>query len=228
MLGVLLAANDVNEKLTETLSPEKVSLFGTSVMVNPSFYTALAVSAILIVAAIILRFTVVNKMKDVPGKVQTILEMFVGGFSKMAEGKYSGFVGGYIAIAAIYIGLGTLVELLGFRPVMADLNACVAMGVSTFGLIFFYGFKANGKNRLKHFLNPINIVTDLAVPVSLSFRLFGSIMSGLLITELVYSFLFTSFVVPVIVSVITTLFHAFIQAYIFATLSTLFIAEATE
>ena len=228
MLGVLLAANDVNEKLTETLSPEKVSLFGTSVMVNPSFYTALAVSAILIVAAIILRFTVVNKMKDIPGKVQMILEMFVGGFSKMAEGKYSGFVGGYIAIAAIYIGLGTLVELLGFRPVMADLNACVAMGVSTFGLIFFYGFKANGKNRLKHFLNPINIVTDLAVPVSLSFRLFGSIMSGLLITELVYSFLFTSFVVPVIVSVITTLFHAFIQAYIFATLSTLFIAEATE
>lgn len=227
-MGYLLAATDVNERLTETLSPEKVNLFGTGIMVNPSFFTALAVSAILIVVAIILRLTVIRNLKDVPGKVQTILEMFVGGFEKMAEGKYSGFVGGYIAIMAIYIGVGTLVELLGFRPIMADLNACIAMGVSTFGLIFFFGFKANGKRRLKHYLNPINIVTDLAVPVSLSFRLFGSIMSGLLITELVYSFVFTSFVVPVIVSVITTLFHALIQAYIFATLSTLFIAEATE
>jgi len=224
----LISATDVNERLTETLSPEKVNLFGTGIMVNPSFFTAIAVSAILIIAAIILRLTVIRKLKDVPGKVQTILELFVGGFSKMAEGKYGGFIGGYIAITAIYIGLGTLVELLGFRPIMADLNACVAMGVSTFGLIFFFGFKAKGKNRLKHYLNPINIVTDVAVPVSLSFRLFGSIMSGLLITELVYSFLFTSFVIPVIVSVITTLFHAFIQAYIFATLSTLFIAEATD
>ena len=61
MSGVLLAANDVNERLTETLSPEKVSLFGTSVMVNPSFYTALAVSAILIIAAVILRLTVVKR-----------------------------------------------------------------------------------------------------------------------------------------------------------------------
>ena len=62
----------------------------------------------------------------------------------------------------------------------------------------------------------------------MGFRLFGSIMSGMLIMEMVYGFLMTSFVVPVIVSVITTLFHALIQAYIFATLTTLFVAEATE
>ncbi|MGN1042004.1 MAG: F0F1 ATP synthase subunit A [Christensenellales bacterium] len=227
-MSFLLSATDVNERLSEALSPQKVNLFGTGIMVNPSFFTALAVSAILIIVAVILRLTVIRRLKDVPGKVQTVLETFVGGFSKMADGKYSGAIGGYIAVTALYIGVGTLVELLGFRPVMADLNACVAMGVSCFGLIFFFGFKAKGKKRFKHYLNPINIVTDLAVPVSLSFRLFGSIMSGLLITELVYSFLFTSFVVPVIVSVITTLFHAFIQAYIFATLSTLFIAEATD
>ena len=80
----------------------------------------------------------------------------------------------------------------------------------------------------RHFLNPINIVTDLAVPVSMGFRLFGSIMSGMLIMEMVYGFLFTSFVVPVFVSVVTTLFHALIQAYVFATLTSLFVAEATE
>ncbi len=228
MFNSLLLAEEVGDRLSEALSPEKVSLFGTDIMVNPSFYTAFAVSVFLILIAVILRLTVIRHMKNVPGKIQGILETIVGGFSNMAEGKYGNFVGGYILVAALYVGLGTLVELFGFRPIMADLNACLAMGISTFGLIFFFGFKSHGVKRFKHYLNPINLITDLAVPVSMSFRLFGSIVSGLLIMELCYSFVFTSYVVPVAVSVITTLFHAFIQAYIFATLSTLFIAEAAE
>lgn len=227
MFGFLLSA-DISESLGEALSPEKVSLFGSSIKVNPGFYTAFAVSMILIIAAVILYFTVVKKMKRVPGKVQRILEMIVGGFSNMAEKSGTGMVGGYIMIAALYIGLGTLVELLGFRPIMADLNACLAMGISTFSLICYYGVKVHKAKRLKRYLNPINLITDLAIPVSMSFRLYGSILSGLLIMELVYSYIALSFVVPVLVSVITTLFHAFIQSYIFATLSTLFIAEATE
>ncbi|MBR1746707.1 MAG: F0F1 ATP synthase subunit A [Clostridia bacterium] len=228
MFQSFLAADDIGERLGKALTPQKVSWFGTDIMVNPSYYTGFAVMAILVVAAIILRLTVVRHMKRVPGKVQSVLELIVGGFSKMAEGEYGGFVGAYIMVAAIYVCLGTLVELLGFRPIMADLNACLALGISTFGLIFFFGFKKKGLARFKHFANPINIITDLAVPVSMSFRLFGSIVSGLLISELIYSFMFTSFVFPVIVSVITTLFHALIQAYVFATLSTLFIQEATE
>ena len=228
MYGALLAADDIGERLAEALSPEKISWFGTSIKVNPSYYTGFAVMLVLVATAIVLRLTVVRHMKRVPGKVQTVLETLVGAFSKMAEGEYAGFLGGYIMIAGLYIGLGTLVELLGFRPIMADLNACLAMGVSTFLVIFFFGFKKHGVRRFKHFLNPINIVTDLAVPVSMGFRLFGSIMSGMLIMEMVYGFLFTSFVVPVFVSVVTTLFHALIQAYVFATLTTLFVAEATE
>lgn len=224
----LLMANEISERLSKVLSPDKVSLFGTKIMVNPSFYSGFAVMLILVAIAVILRFTVVNRMKNTPGTVQKIVEMVVGGFNKMAVGKYENFIGCYIMIAALYIGLGTLIELLGFRPIMSDLNACVAMGISTFILINYYGFKAHGVQRFKHFANPINIITDVAVPVSMSFRLFGSIVSGLLIMELLYSYLLTSIVVPVLVSVITTLFHALIQSYIFATLSSLFIYEAVE
>lgn len=224
----LLTANAVSERLSKVLSPDKVSLFGTKIMVNPSFYSGFVVMLVLVILAIILRLTVIRRLKNVPGPVQKILEMFVGGFHKIAEGKYSNFIGCYIMIAAVYIGLGTLIELLGFRPIMSDLNACLSMGISTFILINFYGFREKGAKRLKRFLNPINIITDVAVPISMSFRLFGSIVSGFLIMELIYSYLLTSFVVPVLVSVITTLFHAFIQAYIFATLSSLFIYEATE
>lgn len=228
MYSAIIMATEASERLSKVLSPDKVSLFGTKIMVNPTFYSAFAVMLILVIAAIIIRLTIIRKLKNVPGKVQKILEMLVGGFGKMAEGKYENFVGCYILIAALYIGLGTLIELFGFRPIMSDINACVTMGLSTFFLINFYGFRARGFKRLKHFINPVNLLTDVAVPVSMSFRLFGSIVSGVLITELVYSFILTSFVIPVVISVITTLFHAFIQSYIFATLSSLFIKEAIE
>ncbi len=228
MFNTILLANEASERLSRVLNPEKVSLFGTKIMVNPTFYSAFVVMLILVAAAIILRLTVIRRMKNVPGKIQKLLEMLVGGFGKMAEGKYGNFVGCYILIAAIYIGLGTLIELFGFRPIMSDINACVTMGLSTFFLINYYGFREKKLKRLKHFLNPINLITDVAVPVSMSFRLFGSIVSGVLITELVYSFIITSFVVPALISVITTLFHALIQSYVFATLSSLFIQEAVE
>ena len=60
----------------------------------------------------------------------------------------------------------------------------------------------------------------------MSFRLFGSISSGLMVTELVYHFIFLSFGLPVIVGVLFTCFHALIQAYVFAILSSLFVGEA--
>jgi F-type H+-transporting ATPase subunit a len=72
----------------------------------------------------------------------------------------------------------------------------------------------------------LHSLKEITVFVSFSFRLFGSILSGLLIMELVYSFIYLSFVVPAALSVVFTLFHAFIQAYVFAMLSSLFLGEA--
>ena len=70
------------------------------------------------------------------------------------------------------------------------------------------------------------------VPVSMSFRLFGSILSGMITMEIIYAALEELIVVPLVFpaffSIIFTLFHAFIQAYIFAVLTTTFVAEATE
>ena len=67
---------------------------------------------------------------------------------------------------------------------------------------------------------------DVTVPVSMAFRLFGSIASGLLVTELIYNYIYLSIGLPVIVGVLFTCFHAIIQAYVFAVLSSLFVGEA--
>ena len=62
----------------------------------------------------------------------------------------------------------------------------------------------------------------------MSFRLFGALLSGLLVTELVYYYVGLSFVLPVIVGVLFTLLHAVIQTYVLATLVSIFYGEAVE
>ena len=216
----LISASSLGESMREALLPENVKFFGLGV--NPSFYTSLIVAGVLILFAIVMRIFVIPRFKDVPGKLQSALESIVLMFDKMnEENSYArAFMGAYVFSAAAYIFLGTMVELIGLRPAMADINACLALSVSTFILIVVFGAKTR---KVKGALGALK---DLTLPVSMSFRLFGSISSGLLVTELVYSFIFLSFGLPVIVGVLFTCFHALIQAYVFAILSSLFVGEA--
>ena len=107
------------------------------------------------------------------------------------------------------------------------------MALMTFVLINFFGIKKHGPvGRVKYFFKPvaiagpIRIIDDILTPVSMTFRLFGSVLSGMLIMEVVYSFV--PVVLPAILSVMFTLFHAVIQSYIFGMLTLTFIAEAAE
>ena len=98
--------------------------------------------------------------------------------------EYSGLMGPYTLGAATYICCGVLIEMFGLRPAIADLGACVALALCTFIFIHTLGFaKKKVTADLPHYLNPINIVTDFAVPVSMTFRLFGSILSGMVIMD---------------------------------------------
>ena len=79
-----------------------------------------------------------------------------------------------------------------------------------------------------YYLAPVKIVTDLAVPVSLSCRLFGNILGGMIIMELIYSIAAARWVIPAFLSIYFTLFHTLIQTFIFITLSLAFMNEALE
>ena len=62
----------------------------------------------------------------------------------------------------------------------------------------------------------------------MSFRLFGALLSGLLVTELVYYTISLSIVLPVIVGVLFTLLHALIQTYVLVVLTATYFGEVTE
>jgi F-type H+-transporting ATPase subunit a len=77
------------------------------------------------------------------------------------------------------------------------------------------------------FLAPLNIIGELANPVSLSFRLFGNILSGVIIMGLIYQAL--GFISPLVTPVFHAYFDVFsglIQTFIFIMLTMVFISGA--
>lgn len=224
MFDFLLAESSLGEKLKEVVLPQDVDfLFG--IKVSPSFYSALIVTGFLLLVALIIRIFVIPRFKKVPGKFQALLEKMVEFFSNMSEDNCASpnaYLGPYIFSAGLFIFFGTAIEMLGFHAVMLDLNACIAMGVCAFLSILFVAIKTNKLRGLG------NALKDFSLPISMSFRLFGAILSGGLVLELVYSFTFLSFGVPVFVYVMFTLLHAIIQTYVYVMLTSIFFGENTE
>ncbi|MDD3946604.1 MAG: F0F1 ATP synthase subunit A [Clostridia bacterium] len=221
----------MSDKVSEALEPELVNLFGLKV--NPSMFTAFGLTVFILLVCVIVRIFIIPKFQKRPKGMQIVLEGIVGYFDRSATSelhRHGSFVGPYVFTAAAFIALGTLVELIGIRPAFGSINACFAFGFTTFLVINICGIREKKLwGRAKRYVpNIINILTDISVPFSLSLRLFGSIMSGFIITELLYAQLFTSIVLPAFVAVITTLFHAAIQSYLFATLTVMFVREAVE
>lgn len=214
----------------------KISLFGLK-DVNPALISAMVVSAGLLIFAAIVRIFVIPRFKMVPGKFQLVLEQLVGFFDNLAKSnspRRNSFLGAYIFAAGVYIFIGTLFELFGLQAVttagssitlpapLSDINAAIALGCLSYLIIMSGGIAGNGVKGIALTLK------DFSLPISMSFRLFGALLSGLLVTELVYYYISLSFVLPVAVGVMFTLLHALIQTYVLTMLTALFYGEVTE
>lgn len=160
---------------------------------------------------------------------------------------YAPFIGAILAISAC----SSLMSLLGVFPPTSDVNIIAGWSILVFILITRNKLKAGFLNYGKGFLEPIpvmlpmNILGEIATPVSMSFRHFGNVMSGTVIGTLVAwalqtlshlvlgwlpGFLgeipFLQVGIPAILSVYFDVFSGCLQAYIFAMLTMLNISEA--
>ena len=227
----------INDAMRDSVLHEtnKINLFGLEV--NPAVISAFTVTGVIFVFALAVRIFVIPRFTLVPRGFQLVLETAVGTFDGMAKTSSPGrnkFLGAYIFTAAAYIFIGTLFELLGLQAVttlgrsvslpapLADINGAITMGCVSYAVILGGGIAANGLKGMGKTLK------DFSLPVSMSFRLFGALLSGALVTELVYYYTALSFVLPVLVGVMFTLLHALIQAYVLTMLTSLFYGEVTE
>ena len=213
----------------------KIRLFGLNV--NPGLVAAFTVTGILLIICLIIRFAVIPRFRIVPGKVQIVLEEAVGFFENLAKTnspRLNGFLGAYIFTAGAYIFMSTLFELLGLQVIatsgasvslpapLSDINGAISLGVASYLVILSGGIISNkGKGVLK-------TLKEFSLPISMSFRLFGALPSGALVTELVYYSQKLSYGLPVLVGVLFTLLHALIQTYVLAMLTSVFYGEVSE
>ena len=241
LAGALFTGGGEHSSIQETMrdavlhTSAKVSLFGLK-DVNPGLISAFTVTGILTVLALGLRIFVIPRFRYRPGRLQLLLEQAVGLFDGLAKGSSphrNRFLGAYVFAAGVYIFVGTLFELLGLQAVttghsvslpapLSDVNGAIAMGFLSYGVILSGGIAGAGLKGVGRTLK------EFSLPISMSFRIFGALLSGALVTELVYHYTQLSFVLPVVVGVLFTLLHALIQAYVLTMLTALFYGEVSE
>ncbi|MBD5559807.1 MAG: F0F1 ATP synthase subunit A [Clostridia bacterium] len=218
--------------------PDKVTLFG-SFQLSQTLITAFVVTGILIVAALIIRFGVIRNFKQVPRGIQNVLELAVDSvndFSRSILGEWGRSIAPYIMTLFVFIVCTGAVEYLGIRSPCTDLNCTIGMAAISFVLIIVYSIRAKGvKGWLKtycepkSFMVPINVLSAIAVPISLACRLFGNMFSGLVVMDMLYSAMGNfAIAIPGIASIYFILFHLGMQSYVFTMLTMSFMKEKME
>ncbi len=144
-----------------------------------------------------------KNLKKRPGRMQVMTEKMVSMLYNMVEetmGKHNSRWTPYIGALFLSSFCGSLIGMTGFlRSSTADLSTTVTWALMTSFLVWGCSIKANGVGGwLKGFAEPVavmlpmNIISEIAQPISMAFRHFGNIAGGGVLTSLIYSALATA------------------------------------
>ena len=167
---------------------------------------------------------------------QNLLEIVVTGIDKqIAEvglkrpEKYLGFIGTlflFVATASLF----TIVP--GYEPPTGSLSTTAALAICVFLAVPLFGIEDQGvRGYLKSYIEPtvimlpFNIISELSRTLALAVRLFGNMMSGVMIIGILLTI--TPFLFPIVMTVLGLL-TGMVQAYIFSILAAVYIAAATR
>ena len=187
-------------------------------------------------------------------KRQLVAEWIIENVQKLTKdnmGVYFSAFAPFIASVLALSALSSLMSLFGLFPPTADLNVVAGWAILVFALITYYKFKCGPIKYLKSFtepvfiLTPINLIGEVATPLSMSFRHYGNVLSGTVIAALVAAGLqgasalvfgwlpgflgeipFLQVGIPAVLSIYFDVFSGCLQAYIFAMLTMLYVSGA--
>lgn len=208
---------------------------GVEVWITETIFNTWIIMAGLIIFALIVRLRI-KKFTDTPKGLQNVVEMMVEAFDNLVKvnaGEKLMSIGHWYFTVFIFILVSNLSGLLTLRPPTADWATTFALALSTFMLIHILGAHHRKGAYWKSFFEPfplffpINLIGELARPISLSFRLFGNILSGMILMTIVYTLppIFVRFGIPVPLHAFFDVFSACLQTYIFSVLSLAFIGN---
>ena len=173
----------------------------------------------------------------------------VEGLVRSNMGEFFMGFGPYIAAILGLSACSSLLTLVGLFPPTSDINIVGGWALMTFFLITYYKFKAGPWIYIRSFgepvpfLAPLNIISEVATPISMAFRHYGNVLSGSIISVLIAALLttlsqlifgklpgvlgefpFLRIGLPAILSVYFDLFSGGLQAFIFSMLTMLYVS----
>jgi F-type H+-transporting ATPase subunit a len=184
-------------------------------------------------------FLATRRMSILPGRFQNVMEVIIGGFDSLLTdtmGHEGRKFFPLIATLGLYILTSNLLGLIpGFESPTANLNTTVSLAIVVFVMTHAVGVKVHGLKYFKQFMGPvwwltplmmpIEIISHLSRPLSLSVRLFGNIMGEDIVLAVVL--LLVPLLVPLPVFALM-IFTSCIQTLVFMLLAMMYIAGAME
>ena len=194
-------------------------------------------------------------------KRQVVAEYLVGMVRNMVKNnmgerfmQYVPFIGALFSLAM----LSSLISMVGLFSPTGDLSTCVGWALLVFVVITYYKIRTQhiggylkGFTQPVFIMTPLNMISEVATPISMAFRLFGNIASGSVVTLLLYGGLAAlssgilglipgavgevlsmipifQLGIPAILSIYFDLFTSVLQAFIFCMLTMMYIKLACE
>jgi F-type H+-transporting ATPase subunit a len=190
---------------------------------------------IIIVAVVVMAAV---SLKKIPGGWQNVLEMlttFIENFIVDIIGPKGLVYFPLVVTAFTFILVANYIGLIpGFISPTSTINTTAAWAIIVFVFYQYLGVSKKGLHYFKHFLGPIpvmaplicitEVISELARPLSLSFRLFANIFAGEMIIKLLFGV--CAIAVPVIWMVWDSFLTIPIQAFIFSLLTMFYISGA--
>ena len=229
----------------------------TNIFTMKNLITQTTISLFVVtIALILLAYFLTRKITKRPGAVQVLLEKVITMLYNMVEdtmGKHNSKFAPYIGTLFVSSLIGSLIGTTQlFRSTTADLSVTMAWALVTTGMVWYQNIKHLGlKTWLKGFTEPIfimtpmNIVSEIASPLSLAFRHFGNVAGGGVLTTLIYAALallsnailgwapdviaeipFFQAGIPAFLSLYFDFFSGFVQAFVFSLLTMVYVAGA--
>jgi F-type H+-transporting ATPase subunit a len=155
--------------------------------------TQTMVSSLVVTILLCTAFVLLGKnLQKRPGKMQVLVEKGVGmimDLTASAMGSHNIHWTPFMGCLFLCSICGSYIGLTGFlRPATADINCTATWALMVSFIIWANNIKNDGLGKfLKNYINPMNIISDLAQPLSMSFRHFSNVSVGIIISSIVYA-----------------------------------------
>ena len=214
------------------------NIFGIDIWITETIVNTWIIMLVLTLIALYTR-SKLKKFKEIPAgfqnAIEAVIEMF-DNFITNTLGKKLSYIAPWYFMVFMFVLFSALMSIFGLRAPTADWATTFAFAFASFILMLGMGFKHQKGAYLKSFFDPhfiffpLNLIGEIAKPVSLSFRLFGNMLSVTIILTLYYGLMpyFTQIGIPALLHAFFDIIFGALQTYIFVILSLMYVKGAAE